>query len=87
MNLQLIQRQEVRQDCRLKKLTLTVDGNVMELHHGHFGYFKCSGCENECERQIDWEKLFCLVCPSRKDCHQEGKIEDRREESKNTGCV
>lgn len=78
MALKLVPKCEARQEHQLRKLTLTVDGNVMELHHGHFGYFKCTGCENECERYIEWEKLFCLVCPKRADCHEEGTVRDRK---------
>jgi ribosomal protein S27E len=63
---------------QLKKITLTIDGSILELRHGHFGYIKCADCENSCERVIEWKKLFCTVCPRREDCHEEGVIADRK---------
>ena len=78
--MQLLLKPILRQECKLRQITLTVDGNVMELHRGEFGYFKCTGCANHCERYIEWEKLFCMVCPQRKSCNETGKVKDRLED-------
>lgn len=37
---------------------LQIDELILEVHRGGFGYFKCDGCENQCERCISWADLF-----------------------------
>jgi hypothetical protein len=54
---------------RVKETTIIMDGDIIELRRGEFGYFR-STCNNlTCERFIRWDELFCKTCPTRIVCH------------------
>jgi hypothetical protein len=60
------QKLELLQQPRLKTLILETQGVTLELVPGSFGYFSCYGCDSECQSMIEWDKIFCIVCPKGK---------------------